>query len=82
MQSTYNPKEFENKWYEFWLAQDLFTAKPESGKPPYTVLMPPPNVTAQLHMGHGTGYTMQDIMIRWKRMAGYDALWLPGTDHA
>lgn len=80
--SVYDPKKYEEKIYRFWEEGGFFRADPTSGKKPYTILMPPPNVTSQLHMGHGAGYTMQDILIRWKRMSGYDALWLPGTDHA
>lgn len=80
--SVYDPKQYESKIYRFWEEGGFFHADPKSGKKPFTILMPPPNVTSQLHMGHGAGYTMQDILIRWKRMCGYDALWLPGTDHA
>jgi valyl-tRNA synthetase len=79
---TYDPKQYESKLYDFWIENRFFHADRNSGKKPYTILMPPPNVTSQLHMGHGTGYTMQDILVRWKRMQGFDALWLPGTDHA
>ena len=80
--SVYDPKQYEDKIYRFWEEGGFFNADPTSGKKSFTILMPPPNVTSQLHMGHGAGYTMQDILIRWKRMSGYDALWLPGTDHA
>ena len=80
--ASYNPKSYEDKLYQFWLDHKLFKADPKSGRKPFVILMPPPNITSQLHMGHGTGYTMQDILIRWKRMSGFDALWLPGTDHA
>src|SRR5438105_4197386 len=62
--------------------EGFFHARSGSEKEPYTILMPPPNVTSQLHMGHGMGFTMQDILVRWKRMQGYETLWLPGTDHA
>ena len=79
---TYNPKEYEARLYQHWLDKKYFVANRDSGKKPFTILMPPPNVTAQLHMGHGVGYTMQDILVRWKRMSGFEALWLPGTDHA
>lgn len=82
MAQTYDPKEFEKKWYDFWIKNKFFEAPVDSTKKPYTILMPPPNVTSQLHMGHGTTYTIQDILVRWKRMQGYNALWLPGTDHA
>jgi valyl-tRNA synthetase len=80
--TAYNPKDYEAKLYEFWVKSGFFKASRDSKKPPYTIIMPPPNVTSQLHMGHGTGYTMQDILIRWKRMKGFEALWMPGTDHA
>jgi len=79
---VYSPKSFEKKWWDFWAAGGFFNADENSEKKPYTILMPPPNVTAQLHMGHGTTYTVQDILVRWKRMHGFNALWLPGTDHA
>jgi len=82
LDSKYDPSQYESKWYDYWIENDFFSSNKDSGKEPYTVIMPPPNVTSQLHMGHGTGYTMQDILIRWKRMCGYDACWLPGTDHA
>lgn len=82
LDQVYNPKNYEKKWYTFWEKNGLFKAASDSKKPPYTILMPPPNVTSQLHMGHGEGYSMQDILIRWKRMCGFNALWLPGTDHA
>jgi len=82
METTYDPKVFEKKWYDHWIKGGFFKAPTNSPKKPYTILMPPPNVTSQLHMGHGTTYTIQDILVRWKRMTGYNALWLPGTDHA
>ncbi|MCX6116944.1 MAG: valine--tRNA ligase [Proteobacteria bacterium] len=82
LSQTYDPKEFETKWYKFWIDGKFFEAPVDSKKIPYTILMPPPNVTSQLHMGHGTTYALQDILVRWKRMRGYNALWLPGTDHA
>lgn len=79
---TYSPKEFEDKIYKMWEDGNYFVANPKSGKKPYTIMMPPPNVTGNLHMGHALNNTMQDILIRWKRMSGYEVLWLPGTDHA
>ena len=79
---TYDPKKYEGKWWDFWTKNKLFRAEPDKNKEPYVILMPPPNVTSQLHMGHGTCYTFQDLLIRWKRMQGFNALWLPGTDHA
>jgi valyl-tRNA synthetase len=80
--SIYNPKEFEPKISEFWEKNKFFHADENSKKTPYTIILPPPNVTSQLHMGHGLGYSIQDTFIRWKRMQGYNACWLPGTDHA
>lgn len=80
--SVYNPKQVEDKWYEYWEKEELFLAKRDSDKQPFTIVIPPPNVTGQLHMGHALNNTLQDILIRTKRMQGYSALWLPGTDHA
>ena len=80
--SSYDPKLYESKLYDFWLHHHLFHAEQDPSRKPYTILMPPPNVTSYLHMGHGTGYTMQDMLVRWKRMQGFNAMWLPGTDHA
>lgn len=82
LEPSYEPKNYESRWWRYWIEHKFFRAQPSDKKPPYTILMPPPNVTAQLHMGHGTCYTFQDILVRWKRMCGYSALWLPGTDHA
>ncbi len=79
---VYEPKTIENKWYQNWLDNHYFGAKVNSGKEPYTIVIPPPNVTAKLHMGHAFNNTIQDILIRFKRKQGYEALWLPGTDHA
>ena len=78
----YDPKDVEERIYKTWLDGKYFHAKCEEGKPTYTIVIPPPNITGQLHMGHALDNTLQDILIRWKRMSGYDALWLPGTDHA
>ena len=78
----YNPSEFEDKIYSYWIENNCFKASPNSRKKPYTIVIPPPNITGQLHMGHALDETLQDILIRWKRMSGYEALWLPGTDHA
>ena len=78
---TYDPKDFEDNIYKYWNDNGYFKAKVNEDKEPYTIMMPPPNVTGNLHMGHAL-YTLQDILIRWKRMEGYEALWLPGTDHA
>ena len=79
---TYNPKEMEQKIYDNWMAQGYFHAKCDESKKPFTIVMPPPNITGQLHMGHALNNTLQDIVIRQKRMQGYDALWQPGCDHA
>ena len=78
----YDPVEIESQWYDFWVEGGYFKASEHSEKPPYTIVIPPPNVTGSLHMGHALFVTLQDILIRWKRMQGYEALWLPGTDHA
>ena len=82
MQTTYDPREFEEKIYRTWMEKGCFRAEIDPAKVPFTVMMPPPNVTGQLHMGHAMDETMQDILVRFKRMQGYCALWLPGTDHA
>ena len=79
---AYNPQEFEDRIYGFWLKGNYFHAEVDKDKKPYTIVMPPPNITGQLHMGHALDETLQDILIRYKRMQGYSALWLPGTDHA
>jgi len=83
LQSVYNPKIVEDEWYKYWLKNDIFTAKNKKSKENnYSIVMPPPNITGSLHIGHALNNTLQDIMIRWKRMQGYNVLWLPGTDHA
>ncbi len=79
---VYDPKKVENKWYRYWMEHRLFHADAESKKPTYTIVIPPPNVTGMLTMGHILNNTVQDLLTRWKRMDGYEALWLPGTDHA
>ena len=78
----YEPKEVEDKIYRYWLDNDCFKAEADPEKKPYTIVIPPPNITGQLHMGHALDNTLQDILIRHKRMSGYATLWLPGTDHA
>ena len=78
----YDPKDVEDRTYKFWLDGNFFHAKPDPEKKPYTIVIPPPNITGQLHMGHALDNTLQDILIRYHRMQGYDTLWLPGTDHA
>ncbi|WP_313891711.1 valine--tRNA ligase [Psychrobacillus sp.] len=82
MSTKYDPQSIENGRYEWWLKGKFFEAHPESDKEPYTIVIPPPNVTGKLHLGHAWDTTLQDIIIRMKRMQGYDALWLPGMDHA
>ena len=82
LSKVYDPKEFEDRIYKFWMDNGCFRAEVDSKKKPYTIVIPPPNITGQLHMGHALDETLQDILIRWKRMSGYSALWLPGTDHA
>ncbi|MDE7168660.1 MAG: valine--tRNA ligase, partial [Mucispirillum sp.] len=77
-----NPAEYEKNIYKFWLDKKLFHADPNSSKPPYSIVIPPPNVTGSLHMGHALDETIQDILVRFKRMKGYEVLWMPGTDHA
>lgn len=79
---SYQPKEFEDRIYQMWEDNGCFTPKVDPEKEPYTIVIPPPNITGQLHMGHALDETLQDILIRWKRMCGYSTLWLPGTDHA
>ena len=79
--SKYDPKEVESKWYQYWLDNKLFSSKPD-GREPYTIVIPPPNVTGVLHMGHMLNNTIQDILVRRARMEGKNALWVPGTDHA
>ncbi|MEQ6855374.1 valine--tRNA ligase [Lysinibacillus capsici] len=82
MPTKYDPQSIEAGRYEWWLQGKFFEAQPESGKKPYSIVIPPPNVTGKLHLGHAWDTTLQDILIRMKRMQGYDALWLPGMDHA
>jgi len=79
---AYEPGEVEQKWYRFWIKHGYFTPKVDHGKKPFVIIMPPPNVTGELHLGHALTATMEDIMIRWHRMKGESALWLPGVDHA
>lgn len=82
LSKTYDPKEFESRLYEKWMKEGYFSSTPNKEKEPFTIMMPPPNITGQLHMGHALDHTLQDVLIRWKRMDGYETLWLPGTDHA
>jgi valyl-tRNA synthetase len=82
LEKVYDPKRIEEKWYRFWEEAGLFRARADGAKPPYCIVIPPPNITGSLHMGHALNNTLQDILIRFKRMQGFDALWMPGTDHA
>ena len=82
LSKVYDPQSVEDRLYAFWLEKNYFHADVDPKKPPYTIVIPPPNITGQLHMGHALDETLQDILIRWRRMQGYSALWLPGTDHA
>ena len=79
---TYSPKDFEDRIYQSWEESKAFHAEVDEDKKPFTIVMPPPNITGQLHMGHALDQTLQDVLTRWKRMQGFSALWLPGTDHA
>ena len=82
MDKSYNHKAVETRWLEYWLDNRLSHGKPEDGKTSYSMVIPPPNVTAVLHLGHALNNTIQDILIRFKRMQGFSAEWIPGTDHA
>ena len=82
LDKTYNPKNFEDRLYEKWKENGYFKGIIDKNKKPFTIVMPPPNVTGNLHLGHAMNNTVQDILIRWKRMKGYSTLWIPGTDHA
>src|ERR1039457_4109063 len=79
---AYEPQAVEEKWYDFWLKHSCFAANPASAKPAYSIVIPPPNVTGMLHMGHVLNNSIQDILARKARMDGKEVLWLPGTDHA
>ncbi|MEZ4629041.1 MAG: class I tRNA ligase family protein, partial [Eubacteriales bacterium] len=82
MEKTYDHAHVEGKLYKTWEERGYFHARPNTGKPPYTIVIPPPNITGKLHMGHAIDETLQDVLIRYKRMSGYETLWMPGTDHA
>src|ERR1700716_3766966 len=82
MPPAYEPEAVEASWYLRWLSADLFRADASSPKPKFSMALPPPNVTGELHMGHALNGTLQDIWARYRRMTGYEVLWLPGTDHA
>ena len=79
--AKYSPEDFENKWYTYWLENDFFSSTPDE-RTPYTIVIPPPNVTGILHMGHMLNNTIQDVLIRRARLKGFNACWVPGTDHA
>ncbi len=79
---TYSPHDIEEKWYKYWRDKDYFHAADTSDKPSYSIVIPPPNITGSLHIGHALNNTLQDTLIRWRRMQGYNTLWMPGTDHA
>jgi len=82
LSKVYNSQEVEEKWYDYWAAHKYFQAKVDEDKPPYCIVIPPPNVTGRLHLGHALNNTLQDILVRYHRMKGYDTLWVPGMDHA
>ena len=82
LDKTYDPHSFEDRLYAFWQEKGYFSPVVDHDKKPYSIMMPPPNITGQLHLGHALDNTLQDILIRFKRMQGYCTLWLPGTDHA
>ena len=82
MNKTFDPKEFETELYEHWKKKGYFSAHVDRSKTPFTIMMPPPNITGQLHIGHALTMTVQDSIVRYKRMRGFETLWLPGTDHA
>ena len=79
---VYDPASVEKKWYKFWEEHRYFHAEVEEGKDAFSIVIPPPNITGQLHMGHALDNTLQDILIRWHRMMGHNTLWMPGYDHA
>ena len=82
LNKTYSPAEIEDRLYQFWCDNGYFTPEMDESKKPFSIVIPPPNVTGQLHMGHALNNTLQDIIIRTKRMQGYSTLWVPGCDHA
>src|SRR5437667_3100071 len=82
LSTRYESKAIEQNWYQFWEKGDFFTPEPDRDRPKFSIVIPPPNVTGRLHIGHALVNTLQDIVVRWKRMSGFNTLWLPGTDHA
>src|SRR4026209_2323208 len=79
---AYDPQAAQRTWYPFWVEKGYFHADAKSAGEPFCIVIPPPNVTGALHLGHALNNTLQDILIRWRRMQGFNALWMPGTDHA
>src|SRR5574342_667884 len=82
LEKSYNPHQVEEKWYQQWEKRGYFRADEDSERQAYSIVIPPPNVTGVLHIGHALNNTLQDILVRFKRMKGFNALWMPGTDHA
>jgi valyl-tRNA synthetase len=82
LEKTYEPRQVEERWYQFWISKGYFHATVEAGGTPYSIVIPPPNITGSLHVGHALNNSLQDILIRWRRMQGRNTLWMPGTDHA
>ena len=82
LEKTYDPSKVESKWYAYWESNGYFRAAPNPDKQPYCIVIPPPNITGKLHMGHALDNALQDTLTRYKRMSGFETLWLPGTDHA
>ncbi len=82
LDKVYDPHRVERRWYDEWLQRDLFRADPDDSRPAFSMVIPPPNITGSLHMGHALNNTLQDVLCRWRRMAGWNVLWVPGTDHA
>src|SRR5437016_4641556 len=78
----YDPQEAQQRWLKFWDEHGWFHSRPDAARQPFCIVIPPPNVTGALHMGHAMNNIPQDVLIRWRRMQGYNAMWLPGTDHA
>src|ERR1700747_778395 len=78
----YDPREAQQRWLQFWNEHGYFHSRPDPARQPFCIVIPPPNVTGALHMGHALNNTLQDVLIRWRRMQGFNALWMPGTDHA
>src|SRR5213596_2778653 len=79
---AYDPKDAQKKWLALWEERGYFHSEPDPVRKPFTIVIPPPNVTGALHMGHALNNTLQDVLVRWRRMQGFNALWMPGTDHA